>query len=135
MVGHWGMLCGMRRPPAAAKSFNKIVIRLAGRRFFPWAMLRHRGRKSGKTYAVPVAVIPTQATFIIAMPWGEGSDWVRNVRAAGRCTIRWKGAEYDCTEPTFVDKDTALAAARGVTRFALRRIGFPGFLQLNRAAA
>jgi len=126
----------MAGPPAAAKPLNKVVVRLAGRRFLPlWAVLRHRGRKSGKQYAIPVAVIPTETTFIIALPWGRGTDWVRNVRAAGRSTIRWKGADYECTDPTFVDKDVAAAAARGVTRRALQRMDFPhGFIQLNHRA-
>ena len=126
----------MAGAPAAAKQLNKVVVRLAGRRFLPlWAVLRHRGRKSGKQYAIPVAVIPTETTFIIALPWGRGTDWVRNVRAAGRCTIRWKGADNECTDPMFVDKDVAAAAARGVTRRALRRMDFPhGFIQLNRRA-
>jgi deazaflavin-dependent oxidoreductase (nitroreductase family) len=124
----------MAGPPAAVKKFNTVAVRLAGHRFFPlWAVLRHRGRTSGKEYAVPIAVIPTETTFVIALPWGRGTDWVRNVRAAGRCTIRWKGADYECTEPTFVDKDVALAAARGVTRRALQRRDFPhGFIQLDR---
>ena len=126
----------MAGAPAAAKQLNKVVVRLAGRRFLPlWAVLRHRGRKSGKQYAIPIAVIPSETTFIIALPWGRGTDWVRNVRAAGRCTIRWKGADYECTDPTFVDKDVAAAAARGVTRHALQRMDFPhGFIQLNRRA-
>ena len=125
----------MAGPPAAAKQINKVVVRLAGRRFLPlWAVLRHSGRKSGKQYAIPVGVIPTETTFI-AMPWGRGTDWVRNVRAAGRCTIRWKGADYECTDPMFVDKDVAAGAARGVTRRALQRMDFPhGFIQLNRRA-
>jgi deazaflavin-dependent oxidoreductase (nitroreductase family) len=59
-----------------------------------WAVLRHRGRKSCKEYAVPVAVISSDAAFIIALPWGRGTDWVRIVRAAGQCTIRWKGVTY-----------------------------------------
>ena len=99
-------------------------------------VLRHRGRRSGKEYAVPLAVIPTETTFIIALPWGRETDWVRNVRAAGRCTVRWKGTDYECTEPTFVDSVVALAAARGLTRRMLRRQGsFPhGFIELTRRA-
>jgi deazaflavin-dependent oxidoreductase (nitroreductase family) len=108
---------------------------LLGIGYSRWAVLRHRGRKSGKEYAVPIAVIPTGTTFIIALPWGRGTDWVPNVRAAGGCTIRWKGADYKCTEPTFVNKDVPLVAARGVTRRALQRGAFPhGFIQLNRRA-
>jgi deazaflavin-dependent oxidoreductase (nitroreductase family) len=121
-------------PPAAAKQFNKVALLLAGRRFVPlWAALHHRGRRSGKAYVVPVAVTPTDTTFLIALPWGRGTDWVRNVRAAGECTIRWRGHDYACSEPEFVGQEVARAAARGVTAFALNRGDFPhGFIQLTR---
>ena len=56
---------------------------------------------------MPIAVIPTDTTFLIALPWGRGTDWVRNVRAAGECTIRWQGVDYACSEPEFVDQDVA----------------------------
>ena len=127
----------MAGPPSFAKYFNKVAVRLAGHRFLPsWAVLRHRGRRSGKQYATPVAVIPTGTTFVIALPWGPGTDWARNVQAAGGCRVRWKGVEYDCTEPTLVGTDVALDAARGVTRRVLRRMQFRhGFLQLTRTLA
>ncbi len=127
----------MAGPPAAARRFNRLALRVAGRRYFPlWVVLHHRGRRSGKEYAVPLAVMATPTTFVIALPWGQGTDWVRNVRAAGGCTVRWKGTEYACTEPTFVAKDVALAAATGLTRRMLQRREFPhGFLQLTRPPA
>jgi deazaflavin-dependent oxidoreductase (nitroreductase family) len=128
--------CAMAGAPAGVKHFNRIALLLAGHRFFLlWVVLRHRGRRTGKDYAVPLAVIPTATSFIIAMPWGRETDWIRNVRAAGRCTVRWKGADYECTEPTFVDKPVALAAARGMTRRMLHRQEFPhGFIELTRSA-
>jgi deazaflavin-dependent oxidoreductase (nitroreductase family) len=119
------------------KTFNAVAVRLAGHRIFPlWAVLRHTGRTSGKDYATPVAVIPTPTTFLIALPWGRGTDWVRNVRRAGGCTIRWKGRDFTCTDPTFVEKDVALAAARGFVRRGIERSEVPGgFLQLTRTPA
>jgi deazaflavin-dependent oxidoreductase (nitroreductase family) len=124
----------MAGPPAAARYVNRVALLLAGRRLVPvWAALHHRGRRSGKEYVVPIAVIPTDTTFLIGLPWGRGTDWVRNVRAAGRCTIRWRGVDYACSEPEFVDQEVARAAARGVTALALRRGTFPeGFIQLAR---
>jgi deazaflavin-dependent oxidoreductase (nitroreductase family) len=96
-------------------------------------VLKHRGRKTGQEYAVPLAVIPTESTFIISLPWGRETDWVRNVLAAGRCTVRWKGTGYECSEPMFVDQEVALAASRGMTRRVLHLKEFPhGFIQLTR---
>lgn len=127
----------MAGPPAGVKQFNKVAVRLAGHRILPvWAVLRHRGRSSGKEYATPVAVIPTATTFLIGLPWGRRTDWVRNVRAAGGCTVRWKGHDFTCTDPTFVGKDVAVAAARGFVRRAVERQDFEGgFLQLTRTQA
>ena len=127
----------MAKPPGGAKQFNKVAVRLAGHRIFPlWAILRHRGRKSGTEYAIPVAVIPTRTSFVIALAWGPETDWVRNVRAAGGCTIRWKGVNYDCTDPAFVGDDVAVAEARGLTRLIIRRGNFPhGFIELSRRVA
>jgi len=124
----------MARPPKAAKLFNKVSVRLAGRRFVPlWVVLHHRGRKSGKEDTVPLAVIADDTAFVIALPWGRGTDWVRNVQAAGRCTIRWKGVDYECSDPTFVDADAAMAAAHGITRRVLARMDLPaGYLRLTR---
>jgi deazaflavin-dependent oxidoreductase (nitroreductase family) len=97
-------------------------------------VLRHRGRRSGTEYAIPVAVTATDTAFIIALPWGRKTDWVRNVRAAGGCTIRWKGRDHQCTDPTFVERDVALAAAKGLARKGIERQQFAGgFLQLQRS--
>jgi hypothetical protein len=73
------------RPPPAAivKISNPVARLLAGHRWFPlWAVLHHRGRKSGKDYAIPVAVMATPDTFVIGLPWGVRTSWVQNVIAA-----------------------------------------------------
>jgi deazaflavin-dependent oxidoreductase (nitroreductase family) len=127
----------MASPPANVKTFNRFAVRLAGHRLLPvWAVLRHRGRRSGREYETPVAVIPTHSTFVIALPWGRGTDWVRNTRAAGGCTVRWKGRDWVCTDPTFVGKDVTVTAAGPVIRRILARRDFGGdFLQLTRTPA
>ena len=77
---------------------------LAGRRFFPlWAVVHHRGRKSGRALTVPVAVLATPDTFLITLPWGPGTNWVKNVLAAGGCRVRWKGRDHLVVRPEVVD--------------------------------
>jgi deazaflavin-dependent oxidoreductase (nitroreductase family) len=127
----------MAPAPRAVKRFNSIALRLAGRRFLPvWIVLTHRGRRSGAEYRVPLALVADEPDFLIALPWGRSTDWVRNVIAAGRCRVRWRGADYECSEPEFVDKGTALASARGVRRIVLQRLALPaGLLRLTRHAA
>ncbi|MDQ3733706.1 MAG: hypothetical protein M3400_06850 [Actinomycetota bacterium] len=62
-------------------------------------MLRHRGRNSGKKYATPIAVIPSDRNFFIALPWGRATDWVRNVLVAERCAIRGKPSTMSAPIP------------------------------------
>ena len=67
----------------AVRSMTRLTRPLAGRRFFPlWALLRHRGRRSGREYAVPVGVRMTVDGYFIALPFGERTQWVHNVVAA-----------------------------------------------------
>ena len=55
------------------------------------------------------------------------------MRAAGTCTIRWRGVDYACSEPELVDQEVARRATHGVMGFALGRASFPeGFIRLTR---
>jgi deazaflavin-dependent oxidoreductase (nitroreductase family) len=91
-----------------ARATAPMTALLAGRRWFPlWAIVRHRGRKSGRQLAVPVAIVTTPDGFIINLPWGAGTNWVRNVLAADGCTLRWKGAEHPAGRPRIVDATAA----------------------------
>jgi deazaflavin-dependent oxidoreductase (nitroreductase family) len=120
-------------PPLLVKAIAPIAIQLAGRRWFPmWAQLHHHGRRTGKDYVIPVAVLPTPGTFVIGLPWGSRTNWAQNVLAAGGCTIRWKGTDFAVTDPQLVGADVALAATQGVKRVMIKRSNFPAFLQAKR---
>jgi hypothetical protein len=81
---------------------------MAGRRWFPaWAVVRHRGRTTGRDLAVPVAVVVTPDSFVINLPWGPRTNWVRNVLAADGCTLRWRGADHPVAEPRIIGPDEA----------------------------
>jgi deazaflavin-dependent oxidoreductase (nitroreductase family) len=122
-----------RKPSALIKATNPLTARLAGRRWFPaWAQLRHCGRRSGKEYVIPVAVLVTPGSFVISLPWGPQTNWVRNVLAAGECTIRWKGTDHHVTDPQLVDAAVAVKAANRIQRAVITRASFPAFLQLQR---
>jgi deazaflavin-dependent oxidoreductase (nitroreductase family) len=124
----------LSKPPSAlVKAINPFMRRLAGHRWFPaWAALKHRGRRSGKEYVIPVALMVKPDAFVIGLPWGPQTNWVQNVLAANGCTITWKGREYQVTAPVLVDRTVALAAANTFQRFLINRIAFPGFLQVKR---
>jgi deazaflavin-dependent oxidoreductase (nitroreductase family) len=105
---------------------------LAGRRFFPlWAVLHHRGRRSGREYAVPVGVRVTADGYFIALPFGERTQWVHNVVAAGGCTLRWRGEDLAMSDPTLVGPDRAAAAFPLAQRWMLRAADVQSFIRLR----
>lgn len=108
---------------------------LAGRRWFPgWAVVRHTGRKSGRSLAVPVAVVVTADLFVINLPWGAQTNWVRNVLAADGGTIRWRGADHPVDAPRVVDETVARPYYSRLTWAIAHRL-FPAdaWLLLHRA--
>jgi deazaflavin-dependent oxidoreductase (nitroreductase family) len=122
-----------KHPPSAVKMFNRLAVKLAGTRFMPvWAVVHHVGRRSGAARATPVAVFPAAEAFYIALPWGPEVDWVRNLQAAGGGTVDWKGATYDVSDPTFVDKSEVLEVARLPQREILKRWSLDDFIRLRR---
>ena len=122
-------------PRRAARLVNPLIARVAGTRLLPfYGLLKHRGRRSGRAFSTPVVVRPTSDGFIVPMPWGEGTDWYRNVRAAGGCTIRWKGRDYPLERPEVIDASGAAAAFGAFARAAMRRFGIELCLRLRHPA-
>jgi len=98
-------------PRAAIRLFNALAMRLAGTRLLPlWAVIQHRGRRSGKTFRTPVVVRATRDGFVVPLPWGDRTDWYRNVRAAGECVIRWKDRDYPMARPELLSNPAAAMA-------------------------
>ena len=120
----------------AARLFNPLVLRLAGTRLMPlYGVLEHRGRRSGRLFRTPVVVRPIPGGFVVPTPWGDSSDWYRNVRAAGGCVIRWKGSDYQMVDPELVDVAEAGAAFGGPLRPLAKRFGVTQCLRLRHAPA
>jgi deazaflavin-dependent oxidoreductase (nitroreductase family) len=116
----------------AARLVNPLVSKLAGTRLLPlYGVIAHHGRRSGKLFHTPVVVRPTQGGFIVPMPWGESTDWFRNIRAEGGCTIRWKGRSYAMVEPEVLNAEDAFAAFSGPTRAGMTRFGITQVVKLR----
>ena len=120
----------------AARVINPLVLTLDGTRLLPlYGVIEHHGRRSGKVYRTPVVVRPTGDGVIVPMPWGERTDWYRNVRAAGECVLRWKGRDYDMVQPELVHDPTAVRASFGaVERAMMRGLRIEQWLRLRHRA-
>lgn len=110
-----------------------IARALAGRRWVPlWALIRHRGRRSGTAYETPIAVVPTTDASIvmIGLPWGVTTNWARNVVAAGGASLRWRGRDVELVHPRIVDGPAAERLAKAPLRPVLKR--FPAAIVIER---
>lgn len=124
----------LTRVPRVARFVNRLVLPLAGRRLLPLTcVIEHRGRRSGKAYRTPVYLQPTGDGFIVPMIMGESADWYRNVKAAGECIVRWKGRDYQMTQPELIPP----AAARerfggiGILRAIVTFLGINHYVHLR----
>ena len=115
-----------------ARFANPVLAGLAGSRLIPlWGVVEHRGRRSGRAFRTPIAITRTADGFLIPLPWGPGTDWCRNIRAAGGCRVRWSGKEYDATAPEVVTVGAAIAQWPAPLRVAIRVVGIKSFLRLR----
>lgn len=82
------------RPPWVVRTFDPVLRGLLNRglRMGPNTILTVRGRKSGEPRAAAVAVLKVGGRRWILGAYGE-VQWVRNLRAAGRGTIRLDGRD------------------------------------------
>ena len=78
---------------------NPLMKRLAGRRHWYAAAVRHTGRRSGKQYVTPVVADRVPDGFVIPLPYGTRVDWLQNVLAAGRAAVWAEGQSYDVVQP------------------------------------
>jgi hypothetical protein len=70
---------------------------------------------------------------MIALILGTETDWCRNIRAAGGCTLQVDGISYALTEPQVIDQAAALAAFPVWIRVVARVVGIRRFLRLRAA--
>jgi deazaflavin-dependent oxidoreductase (nitroreductase family) len=122
------------------KLLNPIIVTLAGRRHFAMAaQIRHRGRRSGKAYLTPVTARIAGDAIWVALTFGNQSDWSRNVRAAGECTIRIAGQDIHADNPQFINRADAGPALRTAfkpaERAMFRILGIKQFLRLQAITA
>ena len=72
----------------------------------PWAVILHRGRRSGREYRTPLFAFRRDRTLVIALLYGRESDWLRNLCDGGGHVIR-AGRTFTVGLPEIVDTSEA----------------------------
>ena len=106
-------------------------LRFAGKRWNPiFAVIEHRGRRSGRLYAAPVAARRVEDGFVIALAFGAQVDWHRNLLAARGGIIQWRGRAYPVGAPERIEATEGRSAFTAIQRFAVRVAGIDGFVRV-----
>jgi deazaflavin-dependent oxidoreductase (nitroreductase family) len=115
----------------AARRTTRIALPLAGKRWNPiFSVVRHTGRRSGRTFETPVAARRIANGFVLALAFGPSAQWYRNLVAAGGGVIRWRGDDYPVGAPEPIGVDEALATFNPVQRAGLRAADIDGYIRL-----
>jgi deazaflavin-dependent oxidoreductase (nitroreductase family) len=118
--------------------FNRLFANhLVGRiipRFPGFGAVYHRGRKSGREYRTPVKVFRREDSYVMSLPYGSDSDWVKNVLAAGGCDLMTRGRRVHLVAPN-VFIDTEQGEIPAFLRVALKRFHATEFIMLKLAEA
>jgi deazaflavin-dependent oxidoreductase (nitroreductase family) len=119
-----------------ARAFGPVAKPMAGTRIFPlWSILRHTGRTSGMVYATPLVALHAADGFIIPLPFGDATQWAKNLFAAGGGTIRLAGREHPIKEPRVITLDEAATYLPAPIRFVARRLGLRQFVLVRGVAS
>jgi len=114
-------------------AFNRVVRTFAGRRGSPVAVVEHRGRRSGRPYRTPVLAFGTDGGYLVVLFYGDARDWVRNVLAAGACTLERGGRRVELTAPRLLDAGDGMTLVPLPMRPALRLLRVRRVLRLSAA--
>lgn len=104
---------------------NRITRRFAGR-IPPFVLVTHTGRTSGTQYIVPLMAFRSSDIgdqFIIALTYGETTDWQKNIQAGGPASITSRGKTYPISELQTADRENVRAAIPWFVHRALDLIG------------
>jgi deazaflavin-dependent oxidoreductase (nitroreductase family) len=84
------------------RAMRPLALRSAGKEGSNTAVVRHVGRRSGRTYSTPVIAVKHDDSFLIALPYGKRTDWLKNVLNKGRATIVTNGHSYEVDRPEVI---------------------------------
>ena len=120
--------------PKSVAAFNKKVTNHLTTPFAShlpgFAVVTHRGRRSGQTYRTPVNVFRRGDHYVFALTYGPDVDWVKNVEAAGACDIESRGRTIHLVEPQRFTDATGRDVP-GPVRAILRLIDVDDFMVMH----
>ena len=115
------------------RTLNPLTLRAARRGRGPFSLVRHRGRKSGRTFETPLILAPVPGGFVAELTYGDEVNWYRNI-LRGHGVVVHRGREYPITSVEPLDRAQGLAAFGGFRAAILRLLRRREFRMLRTGA-
>lgn len=106
---------------SAVTRFVNPVLRPLAAWLPTFGVVTHLGRRSGTIYRTPVNVFRRGTTYLFILTYGSDAQWVRNIMAAGTCSVRTRGRDVVLVDPELIS-DPGLRLAPGPARFIERHL-------------
>ena len=135
-------LAGMRAKwPPVVDAVRRLNMRVLNPRQMATAgqpgafaqILRHTGRTSGRTFETPLGIEPTDDGFVIALVYGNDTQWLRNVLAAGRAEVVRDDVCYEVERPEVVSVEDVIGFFKPSDRRLFGLFGVEKCLRLYHA--
>ena len=81
---------------------NRLQRPFAGKPGAYASVIRHQGRRSGRSYETPIVPFATDDGFVVSLPYGPTADWVENVLALGSAVLIHEGRTLTVDRPEVV---------------------------------
>ena len=113
------------------RAMRPLALRSAGQEGSATSVVRHVGRRSGRTYETPVIAAAHDDSFLIALPYGQRTDWLKNVLSKGSATIVSNGHTYEVSQPEVIPMAAATAYFRPKEQRMQRQFHVDSALQVR----
>lgn len=97
---------------------------------WPYALLTHTGRRSGRAYRTPLVALGSRGGFLVPLTYGGATDWYRNLRANGRGVLHWRGRDYPAGRVRTVGRADALGMLGPGWRLLFTLVRVPTFVEI-----
>jgi|SRR5689334_6554734 deazaflavin-dependent oxidoreductase (nitroreductase family) len=114
------------------RAVRPLALRSAGKEGSSTSVVRHVGRRSGRTYETPVIAVQHDDSFLIALPYGKRTDWLKNVLDKGSATIVSNGHSYEVDQPQVIPMAEATGYFRPREQRMHRQFHVDTALQVHR---
>jgi deazaflavin-dependent oxidoreductase (nitroreductase family) len=99
------------------------------------SVIRHTGRRSGKTYETPVGAEATGDGFVIGLVYGTETDWLKNVLASGSAVVVNDGQTYQVGQPEVISLQAAGDAFSASDQRSMQFVGVSECLRVRKVGS